>query len=131
LHGDGAWSNVAVPETKDRTTGLSRKYVCLVQDRLRGGISAVDCETTLPGRTLAAVQINGITHVRPRSEARFEPPDACQSYAFMPLRTSHTFGLLGLGSDDPQRFFAGKGTLYLTRLGELASVATARYLPAD
>jgi len=58
----------------------------------------------------------------------FEPPDACQSYAFLPLRTSHTFGLLGLASDDPQRFFAGMGTLYLTRLGELASVATARYL---
>ena len=61
----------------------------------------------------------------------FDVPDSCRSFAFLPLRTSHTFGLLGLASDDPQRFFAGKGTLYLTRLGELASVATARYLPAD
>jgi uncharacterized protein YigA (DUF484 family) len=59
----------------------------------------------------------------------FEPPDACQSYAFLPLRTSQTFGLLGLASHDPQRFIASMGTVYLTRLGELASVAAARYLP--
>jgi len=64
-------------------------------------------------------------------EARgwFEVPEACRSFVFLPLRTSHTFGLLGLASDDPQRFSAGMGTVYLTRLGELASVATARYLP--
>lgn len=59
----------------------------------------------------------------------FDAPDACRSFAFLPLRTSHTFGLLGLASDDPQRFVDGMGTVYLTRLGELASVATARYLP--
>ena len=59
----------------------------------------------------------------------FDVPDACRSFAFLPLRTSHTFGLLGLASDDPQRFYAGMGTVYLTRLGELVSVATARYLP--
>jgi uncharacterized protein YigA (DUF484 family) len=63
------------------------------------------------------------------SRGWFDAPDACQSCAFLPLRTSHTFGLLGLASDDPQRFFAGMGTVYLTRLGELASCATARYLP--
>ena len=64
-------------------------------------------------------------------EARgwFETPDACHSFAFLPLRTLHTFGLLGLASEDPQRFVPGMGTVYLTRLGELASVATARYLP--
>ena len=39
------------------------------------------------------------------------------------------FGLLGLASEDPERFYAGMGTVYLTRLAELASVATARYLP--
>jgi uncharacterized protein YigA (DUF484 family) len=60
----------------------------------------------------------------------FEAPDACKSYAFLPLRTVHTFGLLGLASEDPGRFFAGMGTTYLTRLAELTSVATARYLPA-
>ncbi|MEP6658015.1 MAG: DUF484 family protein [Betaproteobacteria bacterium] len=67
----------------------------------------------------------------PPFEARdwFEDGEASRSYAFLPLRTAHTFGLLGLSSDDPDRFFAGMGTMYLTRLAELASVATARYLP--
>jgi uncharacterized protein YigA (DUF484 family) len=64
-------------------------------------------------------------------EARtwFETPEICASFAYLPLRTSQTFGLLGLASDDPERFIAGMGTIYLTRLGELASVATSRYLP--
>lgn len=59
----------------------------------------------------------------------FEQPEACASYAFLPLRTAQTFGLLGLASDDANRFYPGMGTVYLTRLAELASVATARYLP--
>ena len=59
----------------------------------------------------------------------FEHGDALQSFAFLPLRTAHTFGLLALGSPDPQRFHAGIGTLYQSRLAELASVATARFLP--
>ena len=39
-------------------------------------------------------------------------------------------GVLALGSPDPDRFHPGMGTLYQTRLAELASVATARFLPA-
>jgi len=64
-------------------------------------------------------------------EARdwFERGETSKSFAFLPLRTAHTFGLLGLASEDPERFYAGMGTVYLTRLAELASVATARYLP--
>jgi uncharacterized protein YigA (DUF484 family) len=60
----------------------------------------------------------------------FEAGEACRSFAFLPLRTAHTFGMLGLAAEDPDRYYAGMGTLYLTRLAELASVATARYLPA-
>jgi len=37
--------------------------------------------------------------------------------------------VLALGSPDPNRFHPGMGTLYQTRLAELASVATARFLP--
>ena len=59
----------------------------------------------------------------------FDAGDACRSFAFLPLRTAYTFGLLGLGDEDAGRFHAGMGTVYLTRLAELASVATARYLP--
>ena len=59
----------------------------------------------------------------------FEQGDGLRSFAFMPLRTTHTFGVLGLASQDPERYRAGVGTVYLVRLAELASVATARYLP--
>jgi hypothetical protein len=59
----------------------------------------------------------------------FEGVTTLGSFAFLPLRTHLTFGLLALGSDDPARFHAGMGTMYLTRLAELASVAAARFLP--
>jgi len=59
----------------------------------------------------------------------FEDVDILQSFAFLPLRTAQTFGLLALGSSDPERFHPGMGTLYQMRLAELASVATARFLP--
>ncbi len=59
----------------------------------------------------------------------FEGAQGLASYAFLPLRTHQTFGLLALASDDPERFHAGMGTMHLTRLSELASVATARFLP--
>ena len=60
----------------------------------------------------------------------FDAGDAMKSFAFLPLRTAYTFGLLGLGDEDSERFHPGMGTVYLMRLAELASVATARYLPA-
>jgi uncharacterized protein YigA (DUF484 family) len=67
----------------------------------------------------------------PPFEARewFERGAGLASFAAMSLRTSQTFGLLALGSPDPQRFHAGMGTLFLTRLAELASVAAGRFLP--
>jgi uncharacterized protein len=59
----------------------------------------------------------------------FDGAPSLTSFAFLPLRTHQTFGLLALGADDPARFNAGMGTMYLTRLSEVASVATARFLP--
>ena len=59
----------------------------------------------------------------------FEGGETLKSFAAMPLRTSQTFGLLALASTDPQRFHPGVGTLFLTRLAELASVSAARFLP--
>jgi uncharacterized protein YigA (DUF484 family) len=58
-----------------------------------------------------------------------EGGETARSFAFLPLRTAQTFGLLALGSPDPHRFHPAMGTLYLTRLAELSSVAIARYLP--
>ena len=68
---------------------------------------------------------------QPPLEARqwFEVPDACQSFALLALRTTHSFGLLGIASDDAQRFHAGMGNVYLIRLAEVASLALVRYLP--
>lgn len=39
-----------------------------------------------------------------------------------------TFGMVALGSEDPQRFYSDMGTLYLERLGELVSAAISRAL---
>jgi hypothetical protein len=50
-----------------------------------------------------------------------------RSLAYVPLRLERTIGLLVLGSEDPQRFSADKGTLYLTRLGQVISMALKRY----
>lgn len=52
-----------------------------------------------------------------------------RSQALIPMRTGGgTIGLIALGSEDVERFYAGMGTLYLERLGEMASAALARVL---
>src|SRR5262245_23465715 len=52
-----------------------------------------------------------------------------KSFAYLPLRTEKTFGLLALASGDARRFHGAMRTVYLLRLAELASVAIARFLP--
>jgi len=51
-----------------------------------------------------------------------------RSVAHMPLRDKECFGMLALGSEDVLRFYPEMGTLYLGRLGELASAAVLRFL---
>ena len=46
-----------------------------------------------------------------------------RSIALIPLGQTRVVGLLALGSEDPQRFFAEMGTLYLRRIGELTAGA--------
>jgi len=65
----------------------------------------------------------------PHSREWFNGQSDPQSFAYLPLRTDKTFGMLALASDDARRFHAGMGTVYLLRLAELASVAIARFLP--
>ena len=57
-----------------------------------------------------------------------------RSVALMPLRESlgagvpgACIGLLARGSEDPTRFYPDMGTVYLERLGELASAGLARF----
>jgi hypothetical protein len=52
-----------------------------------------------------------------------------RSFACMPLRDGGNacVGMLALASEEPTRFYPEMGTLYLKRLGELASAALQRY----
>jgi uncharacterized protein YigA (DUF484 family) len=62
-----------------------------------------------------------------------DEPAAVASLALIPLRQgveAPAFGLLVLGSPDPTRYQADMGTEFLVRVGELASAALARLLPA-
>lgn len=52
-----------------------------------------------------------------------EAAEHVRSMAVIPLGTTKAFGVLALGSEDPQRFYAEMGTLYLRRIGELAAAA--------
>src|SRR5690606_33031810 len=52
-----------------------------------------------------------------------------RSIALLPLRKGvdpQAFGLIVLGSADPDRFRAGMGTAFLERIGETASAALSR-----
>jgi uncharacterized protein YigA (DUF484 family) len=56
-----------------------------------------------------------------------EPAEHVRSLALVPLGQTAVFGLLLLGSEDPQRFYPEMGTLYLRRIGELCTAGvTAR-----
>jgi uncharacterized protein len=51
-----------------------------------------------------------------------------RSVAHMALREADCFGMLALGSEDVLRFYPEMGTLYLKRMGDLASAALLRFL---
>lgn len=56
-----------------------------------------------------------------------EHAEHIRSQALIALRNGGgTIGMIALGSEDLQRFYADMGTLYLERLGELVSAALAR-----
>ena len=59
---------------------------------------------------------------------------AARSIAMIPLRDAGspiTFGLLVLASPDATRYTADMGTDFLSRIGEIASAALSRLLPAN
>lgn len=57
-----------------------------------------------------------------------EAAEHVRSLALVPLGQTKVFGLLALGSEDPQRFYPEMGTLYLRRIGELAASAVSAKL---
>jgi hypothetical protein len=62
------------------------------------------------------------------SAAWFDGADAeLRAFVYVPLRAERPLGVLAMASPDPARFTPDMGTLYLTRLGELVSMALKRY----
>ena len=63
-----------------------------------------------------------------------EDAPSAKSMALIPLRPATAeggaFGMLVLASPDPTRYTADMGTEFLVRIGEIASAALARVLPA-
>ncbi|MGA8049301.1 MAG: DUF484 family protein [Burkholderiales bacterium] len=57
-----------------------------------------------------------------------EVAEHVRSMALVPLGPTTVFGLLALGSEDPERFFPEMGTLYLRRIGELCAGGVAARL---
>jgi uncharacterized protein len=56
-----------------------------------------------------------------------------KSYAMMPLKTDHCFGLLLMASENAERFYAEMGTMFITRLSDVFAHSIARqltFLPA-
>jgi uncharacterized protein YigA (DUF484 family) len=92
-------------------------------------LAATSAEVREHAAALEAPQCGSV----PLAESRdwFEGGEPPASFAYLPLRTASTFGILVLASPDAQRFHSGIGTVYLARLAELASVAIARFLPGS
>ena len=81
----------------------------------------------------ARVEAMGAPHCGPAAGSPFLPwfADAAEhvrSLALVPLGQAKAVGLLALGSEDAQRFYAEMGTLYLRRIGELTAAALAARL---
>ena len=51
-----------------------------------------------------------------------------KSYALVPLKLTHTFGLLLMASENAERFYADMGTVFLTRIGDVLAHCLARHL---
>jgi len=55
---------------------------------------------------------------------------AVQSAAVLPLRSERLYGVLALGSPDPERYRGAQGTLFLDYLGEVLPCLLKRFLPS-
>jgi uncharacterized protein YigA (DUF484 family) len=54
-----------------------------------------------------------------------EATEHVRSIALVPLGDASVFGVLALGSEDPQRFYPEMGVLYLRRIGELCAAGVS------
>ncbi len=107
----------AVPHVALRVWGRS-----LLDGTLEG--SPVGAELRDKAETMAAPQC-GPAAGNPFLAWFRDAQEHVRSVALVPLGQTRTIGLLAMGSEDPQRFFAEMGTLYLRRIGELTAGALA------
>jgi uncharacterized protein len=123
---DGVRTLFDVPRAAVRVWGVSGAYI--------------DCDFALGASEDAQAFASSLTMPFCGPNLGFEPSGwleqggapAAQSIALLPLRVgaidsaTPAFGLLVLGSPDPQRFDATMGTDFLARMAELASAALLR-----
>ena len=107
----------AVPHVALRVWGKT-----LLEGTLEG--SPVEAELRDRAETMGAPQC-GAAADNPFLPWFREAREHVRSVALVPLGQTRVFGLLALGSEDPQRFYAEMGTLYLRRIGELTAAALA------
>ena len=111
----------AVPHVALRVWGTS-----LAGGAAEGSVegSAVDQELRDRAETMGAA-LCGPAGGNPFLSWFRDAQEHVRSIALVPLGQTRTLGLLALGSEDPQRFYAEMGTLYLRRIGELTAGALA------
>ena len=119
---DGVCALFDVPQAAVRVWGVSGAYI--------------DCDFALGASDDAQAFASSLTMPFCGPNLGFEPAGwlapGAQSIALLPLRVgaidsaTPAFGLLVLGSPDPQRFDATMGTDFLSRMAELASAALQR-----
>jgi hypothetical protein len=95
-------------------------------DRRSSGVRAVSEELQVFAETLSRPYCGSTAGFGTQSWFGEHAPHI-RSQALIALRNGGgTIGLVALGSEEAQRFYADMGTLYLERLGEMVSAALAR-----
>jgi len=96
-------------------------------------VAFLDCAQAVEGDTVSFANSMRVpfcgSNVGFEAASWLEDKGAVKSLAMLPLRVgadSQTFGLLVLGSADPERFHSSMGTAFLEKIGELASASLAR-----
>ena len=109
--------------------------------RTRPDLAALDCAQPVDSDTVSFANSMRVpfcgSNVGFEAASWLEHNGTVQTLALLPLRagalfeaqseaSTETFGMLVLGSTDPDRFHSSMGTAFLERIGELASAALAR-----
>lgn len=117
-----------VPDVAVRVWNIDPDLIAHLGDELPAWAMPVDDSISLFARSLM------VPYCGPNSgfEAALWLAQKPASVVLVPLRVGmapQAFGLVVLGSPDPDRFSATMGTAFLSRLAELASAALSRLLP--